>query len=157
MKHRREAGFTLIEIILGLILMGLLAAVGTSYMPVLQAPDATAEHEKLLIVARIAHTRNQAIIKDESLELTIISGGTALQYDSNMTPLTSDSENPKNELIVQLKDVTLTTSDCSSNCNKLIFSGAKGDYSYKGPSKIIITPTQGTPATLTISGAGYVD
>ena len=30
MKHGREAGFTLIEIILVLILMGLLAAVGTS-------------------------------------------------------------------------------------------------------------------------------
>ena len=41
MKHRREAGFTLIEIILVLILMGLLAAVGASRMSYLQEPDAT--------------------------------------------------------------------------------------------------------------------
>ena len=57
MKHGREAGFTLIEIILVLILMGLLAAVGTSRVSYLQAPDATTEHQKALMIARIAHAR----------------------------------------------------------------------------------------------------
>ena len=152
-KHGREAGFTLIEIILVLILMGLLAAVGASRMSYLQAPDATTEHQKALMVARIAHARNEAIMQDDTVYIKV-TGGNTLQYH-NMTPLSGESNKGKvsDDTVVTLTDVTLSSSEGSGFT--LYFNN---DFSYSGPKQITVTSNEDTSkhSTLTISEVGYV-
>ena len=153
MKRAREAGFTLIEIILVLILMGLLAAVGTSRMSYLQAPDATTEHQKALMIARIAHARNEAIMQDATVYMKV-TGGNTLQYH-NMTPLSGETNKGKvsDDTVVTLTDVTLSSSEGSSFT--LYFNN---DFSYSGPKQISVTSNDDSSkhSTLTISEVGYV-
>ena len=157
MRHRREAGFTLIEIILVLILMGLLAAVGASRMSYLQAPDATTEHQKALMIARIAHARNQAILKDQTVQIKV-TNGSSLQY-INMTPLSGERNGKKetDDYVVTLTDVKLSRSDGTGTAGtfELVFSN---DFKYTGPSVITVTSNEDASkqSTLTISGVGYV-
>ena len=146
MKHGREAGFTLIEIILVLILMGILTAVGASRMSYLQAPDATTEHQKALMIARIAHARNQAILKERTVRLQVTNGN-SIEYQ--------DMDTFANEGKIQsLEGVTLTDNS-GSNTFEMSFNK---DFTYTGATqKITINPTDKTSAaiTLTISGVGY--
>ena len=146
MRHRREAGFTLIEIILVLILIGLLAAIGAPRMSYLQAPDATTEYQKALMAARIAHARNQAILKEKTVKLQVTNGN-SIEYQ--------DMDTFANEGKIQsLEGVTLTD-DRGNNTFEMSFNK---DFTYTGATKkITITPTDKTSAaiTLTISGVGY--
>ena len=146
MRHRREAGFTLIEIILVLILMGLLAAVGAPRMSYLQAPDASTAYQKALMMARIAHARNQAILKDTKVTLQVTNGN-SIEY-KDMDPFAGEGK------IQSLEGVTLTD-DSGSNSFEMSFNK---DFTYTGATKkITITPTDkiSTAITLTISGVGY--
>lgn len=147
-KHGREAGFTLIEIILVLILMGLLTAVGVSKMSYLQAPDAATEYQKALMMARIAHARNQALLRDEETQLQIT--GSNLQYSNNMTPLANESQ-------VQSLDKITVTNDRSDSSFTLTFNPKDFTCNEGQGAVITLTPTDASsaPVTISISGVGY--
>ena len=156
-KHGREAGFTLIEIILVLILMGLLAAVGASRMSYLQAPDATTEHQKALMIARIAHARNQAILRDHTVTIEIKNGSTLKYID--MSPLSGEQNGKKVDegILVTLTEVTLSANE-NSNSSGSFTMNFNNDFTYDGPSSITVVSNEDNSktSTLSINKVGYV-
>lgn len=149
--RREERGFTLIEVVMVLLLMALMAGLVFQWSPKLKAPDATTEHQKALMIARIAHARNQALLRDEEVSLKI-SNGINLQY-VNMSPLSSSERSNSDSQVVTLKDVSLSTAAGSTNFT-LTF---KPDFTCSTPLTITITSSDDSTKTsmLTINGVGY--
>lgn len=150
-KHGREAGFTLIEIILVLILMGLLSAFLPSFFSNLQLNTAEIERERLLMLARIVHARNEALALQTERSFKIIQDGRAVQY-TNLTPMQSEGTAKTENAIVSLQDVIVT---CSNNC-QLRF---EADGTCLDPNTTLTftsTKDSSQKTSLTINGAGYV-
>ena len=155
-KHGREAGFTLIEVILVLILIGVVSSVISSYINDFQLEDESLARERLMMIARITHARNEALALNKERDFEITQEGKAIQY-SNLTLLpgeehTNGSTKEVTNAIVSLKDVQVTTADGKSTLSFYT------DGTYEGPSSLTITSTKDAnqSVTLTISGVGYV-
>ncbi len=150
--RRDERGFTLIEIILVLLLMALMAGLVVQWSPKLKAPDATTEHEKALMIARIAHARNQAVLRNQKVTLKV-NGGTSLYY-KDMTPLTGEGSKGDDGYAVTFNDVKLTSSD--GDRFSMTFDE---NFNYSGPDTVTITSTDDAKktSTLSINGVGYVE
>ncbi len=152
--RRDERGFTLIEVVMVLLLMTLMAGLVFQWSPKLKAPDATTEHQKALMIARIAHARNQAVLRDKEVTLEVKSG-TSLYYKNGMTPLTGEnSDKASDSYAVTFTDVKLTSSDGDSFT--MTFSN---DFTYTGPDTVTVTliADEKQTSTLSINGVGYVE
>ena len=152
--RREERGFTLIEVVMVLLLMALMAGLVFQWSPKLKAPDATTEHQKALMIARIAHARNQAVLRNKEVAMEV-KNGTSLYYQNGMTPLTSESSDKGSDsYAVTFTHVKLTSSDGDS----FIMTFDK-DFTYEGPTTVTVTLTSDTSqtSTLSINGVGYVE
>ncbi len=107
MSRTPSAGFTLLEIVMVIALLGILGTIAVSRMDgaLFTSADMTVlERERLLMLARIAHVRTEAIRADEEKSLTITAEG--FRYGEDTAPMTGEAQSAAFES-VKAEPVTL--------------------------------------------------
>jgi len=152
-------GFTLVEILLVLILIALLSTVVQSSFGKLKVTDGAIERERLMMIARIVHARNEALLLNKDRELKITQDGTAVQY-TKLTPLPEYGYSDTANAVVTLQDnVQIAQSDGDSDSTSDMSLKFSKDGTYDGPSMLtfkIKDDDASDVTTITINGIGYV-
>ena len=154
-EHIDERGFTLMEVVLVLLLIAMMAGLVFQWSPRLTAPDAETEHQKALMIARIAHARNQAVLRNKKVSIEV-KNGTSLYYQNDMTPLPGEGRLAED---TEGYAVTLTTVTLNSSHGDSFTMTFGENFTYTGPATVTLTLIDDATktTTLTFNGVGYVE
>ena len=97
---RKDAGFTLLEIIFVLIIIGVASTMIGSHYASLRVADSQLERAKVQLISAFVQTRNKAILMEDALSLSITEEGVITQRWSDGTVMAS----------TELKDVRVEPS-----------------------------------------------
>lgn len=86
---RKDAGFTLLEIIFVLIIIGIASTMIGSHYASLRVADSQLERAKVQLISAFVQTRNKAILMEDALSLSITEEGVITQRWSNSTVMAS--------------------------------------------------------------------
>lgn len=80
---RKDAGFTLLEIIFVLIIIGVASTMIGSHYASLRVADSQLERAKVQLISAFVQTRNKAILMEDALSMSITEEGVITQRWSN--------------------------------------------------------------------------
>ncbi len=80
---RKDAGFTLLEIIFVLIIIGIASTMIGSHYASLRVADSQLERAKVQLISAFVQTRNKAILMEDTLSMSITEEGVITQRWSN--------------------------------------------------------------------------
>lgn len=102
---RKDAGFTLLEIIFVLIIIGIASTMIGSHYASLRVADSQLERAKVQLISAFVQTRNKAILMEDALSMSITEEGVITQRWSNGAVMASTE---LKDVIVEPEIVDLT-------------------------------------------------